>query len=195
MFWWAIYYIWTVEILHFRQIFPILPISSIGGHETNNLLWKGGRFDTTAIPEGGRAEGRTIRCSSRGEKYAPLLYSTATDPGNGISPSPGSICGSSRTHIGPRNWRCKRGPTLHCSTQVLPRFSCDGQNLQACPDIAWEGERAVAAGPGSAGLSAGRMTQSTRGPTHIIFYTQYAIVGAEGPALDTETVEIMSQVF
>jgi len=50
MFWWAIYYIWTVtvEILRFRQFFPILPISSICGHETNNLLWKGGSFDTTA---------------------------------------------------------------------------------------------------------------------------------------------------
>jgi len=36
------------------------------------------------------AVGRTIRCSSRGEGYVPLFYSTATDPGNEISPSPGS---------------------------------------------------------------------------------------------------------
>ena len=32
------------------------------------------------------------------------------------------------------------------------------------------------------------MTQSTRGPSHIVFYTQHAFVGAEGPAPNTETV-------
>ena len=100
MFWWAIHYIWTVEILRFRQFFPILPISSICGHETNKLLWKGGSFDTTAIPEGGSAVGRTIWCSSRGEGHAPLLYSNATDPGNGISPSPGSCHGDERRCLG-----------------------------------------------------------------------------------------------
>jgi len=36
------------------------------------------------------AVGRTFRCSSRGEGYDLLFHSTATDPGNGISPSPGS---------------------------------------------------------------------------------------------------------
>jgi len=39
---------------------------------------------------GRSAVGRTIRCSSRGEGHCPLFYSTVTDPGNGISPSPGS---------------------------------------------------------------------------------------------------------
>ena len=38
MFWWAILYIWTVEIPRFRRMFPILPISSICGHETNTSL-------------------------------------------------------------------------------------------------------------------------------------------------------------
>ena len=55
-----------------------------------NCFEKGGSFDTPAIPEGGSAVGRTIWCSSRGEGHVPLLYSTATDPGNRISPSPGS---------------------------------------------------------------------------------------------------------
>ena len=34
--------------------------------------------------------GRTVRGSHRGEGHAPLPSSTATDPGTGISPSPGS---------------------------------------------------------------------------------------------------------
>jgi len=46
-----------------------------------------------AIAEGGGTVGRTVRCSRRGKGHAPLLYSTATDPGTRIPPSPGS-------------WRC-----------------------------------------------------------------------------------------
>ena len=67
----------------FRAIVVMKPINCFE-------IWKGGRFDTTTIPEGGSAVGRTIWCSGRGEGHAPLLYSTTTDPGNGISPSPGS---------------------------------------------------------------------------------------------------------
>ena len=39
---------------------------------------------------GGSTVGRTVRRSRRGEGHAPLPSSTATDPGTGISPPPGS---------------------------------------------------------------------------------------------------------
>ena len=42
------------------------------------------------MEEGGGTVGRTVRRSRRGEGHAPLPSSTATDPGIGISPSPGS---------------------------------------------------------------------------------------------------------
>ena len=32
------------------------------------------------------------------------------------------------------------------------------------------------------------MTESTRGPSNVVFYTQHAFVGPEGPTADTETV-------
>jgi len=88
MIWWAIYYIWVVEIPRFRQFFPILPISGIVVMKPippSLPHWKRREFR-----HHGRAVGRTIRCYSRGEGYGPLFYSTATDSGNGISPSPGS---------------------------------------------------------------------------------------------------------
>ena len=42
------------------------------------------------MAEGGGTVGRTVRRSRRGEGHAPLPSSTATDPGTGISPTPGS---------------------------------------------------------------------------------------------------------
>jgi len=42
------------------------------------------------MAEGGGTVGRTVRRSRRGEGHAPLPSSTATDPGTGNLPSPGS---------------------------------------------------------------------------------------------------------
>jgi len=44
----------------------------------------------TAMTEGGGTVGRTVTCSRWGEWHAPLPSLTATDPGTGISPLPGS---------------------------------------------------------------------------------------------------------